>query len=45
LGACSTGRNTVIKETENDEVLSTVNITDIFDNGDDFDESSEIKLP
>lgn len=40
LSACSTGRNTVIEETENDEVLRTINITDILDNGDDFDESS-----
>lgn len=45
MSACSTGRNTVIEETENDEVLRTINITDILDNGDDFDESSEIKLP
>lgn len=45
MSACSPGRNTVIEETENDEVLRTINITDILDNGDDFDESSEIKLP
>jgi len=45
LSACSTGRNTVIEETENYEVLRTVNITDVLDNGDHFDESSEIKLP
>jgi len=45
LIGCSTGRNTVIEEPENDEVLRTINIADILDKGDDFDDSSEIKLP
>lgn len=45
MSDCSTGRNTVIEEPENDEVLRAINIVDILDNGDDFDDSSEIKLP
>lgn len=45
LSGCSTGRNIVIEEPEDDEVLRTINITDILDNGDNFDDSSEIKLP
>lgn len=45
LSGCSTGRNIVIEEPEDDEVLKTINITDILDNGDRFDDSSEIKLP
>jgi hypothetical protein len=34
-----------IEEPEDNEVLRTINISDIFDNGDNFDDSSEIKLP
>lgn len=43
MSSCSTGRNTVIEESENDEELRTINITDILDG--DGDDSSEIKLP